>query len=136
MPEFSDLTISAEKVCFIIAKARQFDAKDALTDPGDDSNPSDDGGVAILEDHGDDPVRHELFSFIAGLNEDEQVDLVALMWLGRGDGERDGWSAIRVEAAGAHNNRTAHYLIGTPLLADFLEQALDEFDESCADFED
>ena len=36
----------------------------------------------------------------------------------------------------AHNNRAAHYLIGTPLLADFLEEALDEFGESCADYED
>ena len=136
MPEFSDLTISAEKVCFIIAKARQFDAKDAVTDPGDDSNPSDDGGRAILEDHPDDAVRQELAEFIAGLNVDEQVDLVALAWLGRGDGDRDDWAELRDQAAQAHNHRTARYLLGTPLLADYLGEALDQFGQSCEDSEE
>ena len=88
MPEFSDLTISTEQVCFIVGKARQFDAKDAVTDPDSGSNPSDDGNLAVLEDHANDPVRHELMTFIADLNVDEQVDLVALFWLGRGDGCR------------------------------------------------
>jgi hypothetical protein len=78
MAEFSDLSISAENVCYVIAKARQFDAKDEVTDPDDSSNPSDDGGRAILEDHADDPVQKEFITFVAGLNVDEQVDLVAL----------------------------------------------------------
>jgi hypothetical protein len=135
MPEFSDLTISAEKVCFVVAKARQFDAKDVLTDPGDDSNPTDDGGRAILEDHADDPVRQELAQFIAGLNIDEQIDLVALAWLGRGDGDLDGWVDLRTAASDAHNTRTARYLIGTPLLADYLEEALAAFGESCEGYD-
>jgi hypothetical protein len=136
MPEFSDLSISGEKVCFVAAKARQFDAKDVLTDPGDDSNPTDDGGRAILEDHADDPVRQELVEFISGLNVDEQIDLVALAWLGRGDGDLDSWSDLRLQASEAHNARTASYLIGTPLLADYLEEALDQFGESCEDYEE
>jgi hypothetical protein len=135
MPEFSDLTISAEKVCFVVAKARQFDAKDVLTDPGDDSNPTDDGGRAILEDHADDPVRQELAQFIAGLNIDEQIDLVALAWLGRGDGDLDGWVDLRTAASDAHNTRTARYLIGTPLLAEYLEEALAAFGESCEGYD-
>jgi hypothetical protein len=32
----------------------------------------------VLEDHGDDPVRAELIAIIRNLNEDEQIDLVAL----------------------------------------------------------
>ena len=36
------LSISPEKVCFIIVKAREFDAKDAVTDPDPGSNPTDD----------------------------------------------------------------------------------------------
>jgi hypothetical protein len=135
MPEFSELSISAEKVCFVVAKARQFDAKDVLTDPGDDSNPTDDRSIAVLEDHPEDPVRQELVQFIAGLNVDEQIDLVALTWLGRGDGDLDGWSDLRNEAGEAHNERTARYLIGTPLLGDYLEEALAQFGESCEDYE-
>jgi len=69
------------------------------------------------------------------LNEDEQIDLVALAWLGRGDGTIDDWAELRAEAARAHNKRTAAYLLGMPLLADHLDEALSQFDRSCDDFE-
>lgn len=135
MAEAPELSISPEKVCFIIVKAREFDAKDVLTDPGEGSNPSDDGMRSVLEDHADDPVRRELVAVISALNEDEQVDLVALAWLGRGDGDIDGWDEIRAEAARAHNARTASYLLGEPLLADYLEDGLSACGLSCEEFE-
>ena len=69
------------------------------------------------------------------MNVDEQVDLVALMWLGRGDGDLDNWRDLRPEASRAHNNRTARYLIETPMLADYLEEALSQFGKSFEDFE-
>lgn len=87
MAKFPSLSISPEKAYFIIAKARQFDAKDGVTDPDSGSNASDDGMRSVLEDRKDDPVLSELTSFIHDLNDDEQIDLVALTWLGRGDGE-------------------------------------------------
>jgi Protein of unknown function (DUF3775) len=130
-----DLSISPEKVCFIIVKARQFDAKYAVTEPDPGSNASDDGMLEVLEDHSDDPVRAELASSIWALNVDEQIDLVALAWLGRGDGDLANWDELRAEASRAHNNRTASYLLGMPLLADYLEEGLSLFGESCADFE-
>jgi hypothetical protein len=130
-----DLSISTEKVCFIVVKARQFDVKDAVTEPDPGSNASDDGMRSVLEDHGDDPVRAELASVIWALNEDEQIDLVALAWLGRGDGELENWDDLRGEASRAHNDRTAAYLLGMPLLADYLEEGLAQFGESCADSE-
>jgi hypothetical protein len=86
---------------------------------------------AVLEDHADDPVRVEFVTFVHDLNLDEQVDLVTLAWLGRGDGDLDSWDELRSEAARAHNNRTASYLLGTPLLADYLEDALSQFGEAC-----
>jgi hypothetical protein len=130
------LTISPETVCFIIVKAREFDAKDAVTEPDPASNPTDDRDVAVLEDHADDPVVEELTWVINSLSEDEQVDLVALMWLGRDDYTRGDWPGLREEAAGAHNRRrTATYLLGTPLLGDFLEEGLSMLGYSCAEFE-
>ena len=78
----SPLTISPETVCFIILKAREFDVKDAVTEPDPASNPSDDRDAAVLEDHSDDPVVEELTSLINALSEDEQIDLVTLTWLG------------------------------------------------------
>jgi hypothetical protein len=129
------LTISPEKVCFIIVKAREFDAKDEVTEPDPASNPSDDKDVSVLEEHADDPVVEELTSLINSLSEDEQIDLVALMWLGRDDYSASDWSEVRREAARAHNDRTAEYLIGTPLLADFLEEGLSKLDYSCEEYE-
>ena len=104
------LTISPEKVCFIIIKAKEFDAKDEVTEPDPGSNPSDDRDVSILEDHIDDPVVEELTSLINSLSEDEQIDLVTLAWLGRDDYSSNDWPTVREEAARAHNNRTASYL--------------------------
>lgn len=126
-----DLSISTEKLCFLIAKAREFDAKDEVTDPDDSSNASDDAMVSVLEDHRDDPVVQEIAAVIHSMSIDEQVDLVTLAWLGRGDGTLDDWDALRAEAARAHNNRTASYLLGTPLLPDYLEEALAQFGISC-----
>lgn len=130
-----DLSIATEKVCFIVVKAREFDVKDVVTDPDDASNASDDNMISVLEDHGDDPVANELRGFIDALDEDEQTDLVALAWLGRGDGTIDDWRELRAEAARAHNKRTASYLLGMPLLADHLEEALAQLGRSCDDFE-
>jgi len=129
------LSISAEKVCYLIIKTREFEAKDEETETDPGSNPSDDRMVSILEEHGDDPVEQELTSFIDGLSEDEQVDLVALTWLGRGDGSIQDWSDLRQQAADAHNDRTAAYLLGIPLLPDYLEEALAVFGRSCEEFE-
>jgi Protein of unknown function (DUF3775) len=133
--EESPLTISPEKVCFIIIKAREFDAKDEVTEPDPGSNPTDDKDVAVLEDHRDDPVVEELTSLINSLSEDEQIDLVALAWLGRDDYSADDWPAVREEAARAHNQRTADYLLGMPLVGDFLEEGLSMLGYSCDEFE-
>lgn len=129
------LTISPEKVCFIIIKAREFDAKDETTDPDPASNPSDDKEAAVLEFHDDDPVVEELTSLIDSLSVDERVDLVALLWLGREENTVDDWPSIRDEAEAAHNEHTAEYLLGTPLLGDFLEEGLALLGHSCVEFE-
>ncbi|AMJ59679.1 hypothetical protein AXW83_04605 [Bosea sp. PAMC 26642] len=135
MTELAELGIATRKVCFILSKARQFDAKEGVTDPGSGSNAIDDGMVDVLEDDRSDPVEQELKSFIQDLDIDEQVDLVALAWLGRGDGAIGDWSRLQSDARYAHNTRTAAYLMGLPLLADYLAEGLSLFGESCEDFD-
>ena len=129
------LSIATEKICFLIVKAREYDVKDVTTNPDDGSNPADDHMIAVLEEHRDDPTRREIIGFIAAMNEDEQVDLVALTWLGRGDGTIEEWASLRAEALRAHNRRTASYLLGMPLLSDYLEEGLAQFGLSCEDVE-
>lgn len=133
MDAASTLGISSEKVCYIIVKARQFEAKDVVADPDSGSNPTDDGVVSVLEDQPDDPVYDELMAFIAGLDEDEQVDLIALTWLGRGDASVEEWDDLRSEAARTRNERTAAYLLGLPLLPEHLQEGLSQFGRSCED---
>jgi hypothetical protein len=135
MKAVPSLSIAAENVCFVIIKAREYDVKDAVTDPNDSSNATDDGMISVLEDHGDDPVAQELTEFIQAMDEDEQIDLVALTWLGRGDGTLDEWADLRAEAQRAHNRRTAAYLLGIPLLSDYLEEGLSQFGLGCEDVE-
>lgn len=129
------LTINPEKVCHVVVKARVLDAKEDVSDPSSGSNPTDDGATDILEDFADDPTRQELIEFIRALDEDEQVELVALSWLGRGTYEFDEWEEALEEAHAAHNERTAEYLTGLPLLGDYLEEGLAAFGESCEGFE-
>jgi hypothetical protein len=130
MPE---LAISAEKVRFLIEKTREFDVKEGASDPDSGSNPADDNMVDVLADNSDDPVVREIAGFINAMSEDERVDLVALMRLGRGDGAIEEWDDLRREAADGANHRTTSYLLGEPLVSDYLAEGLDAFGRTWTD---
>jgi len=127
-----DLAISAEKIAFVIEKAREFDVKESNVDLDSGSNAADDDMIDVLEDNGQDPVYRELTSFIRALNEDEQLDLVTLMWLGRGDGTIEEWDELRARALDARSAyddpraEATRYLLGEPMLGDLLADGLDE----------
>src|SRR5512143_924047 len=134
MRTIPNLSISPEKVFFIITKSRQSESETGgggvILDTGDDDMSYGRGG------RGEETDRAELAGFIRDLNVDEQIDLVALMWLGRGDGDLGNWRDLRAQAMQAHNKRTASYLIGTPMLADYLEEAMTQFGKSAEEFEE
>lgn len=129
------MNISIEKVCFIIVKAREFDAKVDPVEPDPGSNPTDSGECEVLEDYADDPTFIELRTAINGLNEDEVIDLIALAWLGRGDFAKEDWDEARDLAAQRHRRRSALYLTGMPALGDYLEEGLSQLGYSCEDYE-
>ena len=126
-----ELGIGTEKVCYVIQKARMFDVKEEVSDPGSGSNASDDDMRDILEDFADDATRQELVEYIRSLDEEEQAALVALAWVGRDTYDADEWKDAVAEARRAHNKRTAEYLLSLPMLGDYLEEGLDAFGESC-----
>jgi hypothetical protein len=109
------LNINTETVEYIIDKAHEFQMLGENT--ADDSV------------EGDDPTYAELKTTIDDLEPDQQVDLVSLMWLGRGDYSVDEWESALEDARESWNNRTAEYLIGTPLLADYLTAGLDQLSD-------
>ncbi len=129
------LRISTEKVCYVVIKAREFDVKVAPEWMDTGSNPTYDGMTRVLEDYRDDPTLAELSSYLRNLNQDELEDLIALMLLGRGDYSLDEWEDLMSAAAELREEHPVRYLIGIPLLGDYLEDGLDEFGLSCADFE-
>ncbi len=130
-----DLEISVQKVCYIIVKAREFDVKTEPVEPDPGSDPPDDGEREVIEDYGDDATEAELSDAIAGLNEDEIIDLIALAWVGRGDFERAEWQNARALAEERHGRDPAAYLLGLPTLGDFLEEGLAALGYSCLDYE-
>lgn len=129
------ISIDPEQMCFIIIKARQFDAKVAPDDPDSGSNPVDDRDIDILQDFADDPTLQELTGAIEALNLDQQAELLAMCWLGRGDYTAEDWNAALELARGTRDGDLTGYLVGTPLLGDFLEEAYSQLGYSCESYE-
>lgn len=131
-----ELTISAEKLCFLVVKAREFDVKTGVVEADPGSNPVDSGMSEVLEDYTGDATLTELKDAIETLNEDEVVDVIAIAWLGRGDYEADEWREARQLARERNQEGSAgEYLTGIPLLADLLEEGFSMLGHSCADIE-
>lgn len=130
-----DLEIDPATVCFLIAKARAFDAKVGAADRDDVSQQGEDEMHDVLEDYGDDPVVEEIRSTIHDLNVDEQVELVALTWVGRGDFAAEEWDDALAAAQERRTGPTADYLLGVPLLGDLLEEGFTALGYSCEDYE-
>ena len=107
------LDLNPETVYFIISRAHEFQTREFETGDEDDAGPRD-------------PALAELKATIEDLEPDQQVALVGLMWLGRGDYSSDEWDRVLDEARESWNERTAEYLIGTPLLADYLTDGLEQ----------
>jgi hypothetical protein len=129
------LSISPEKVAYLIVKTREFDVQDVNSDPDSGSDPIDDNMIDVLEDHEDNPVRQEIRDFVATLDDDEKADLIALMQLGREDGTMEEWEAMRAQGLREHGGRVAAYLLGQPLVSDYLEEGLGQLGISIAEFE-
>lgn len=136
------MDIALETVCYIIHRAREVMADldtleaddEAGGRSGDDLNddlPEDDEDAGGNEN----PELEDLREYINALNEDEQADLVALTWIGRGTYTAEDWDEAVEVAHEEHPRRVAKYLLSQPLLADELEEGLSEMGLSCEDVE-
>lgn len=125
--------VSSEKVCFVIVKSREFDAKEAAPyeDPG--GNATDDGDHQILSDQPDDSVYEELMSFFQSLSDEELCELHAMVMLGRGDVDMDNWDEAVQTAQDDLDENTPKHLLEIPLISDYLAEALSQFGQSCVD---
>lgn len=122
----ADFAVDRETLAYIVLKAKAFDGLVASDDRSDASDAVDDGFVDALEDERDNPVQRELGVAIRQLSEDAKATLVALAWLGRGDYERSEWREAVAAARERGGTPTARYLMGMPLLGDYLEDGADK----------
>lgn len=153
------LEMDSDKVCYLVVKMREYEEEGLiraefeqddegsnlhLGEEGEDDNElGDEEGFVSLDEQdeeegetSEDTYLDELVGYIQSLDEEEQIELIALTWLGRGDYEKDEWRAAIEAARDRHNERTAQYLLGMPLLANYLEEGLAAFDLSCTDFDE
>jgi hypothetical protein len=129
-----ELTIESDEAFFILLKARAFDEQTPVSDPDSGSNAADDGAVDALEDDPDATTQRELVAAITDLNDDAQLDLIALIWIGRGDYALADWKEARLAAADIGRTRLPRYVLGLPLVSDYLAEALSQFGLSLEDY--
>ena len=83
-----------------------------------------------------DRAEGELRGFIDRLTEEEQVALVAVMWVGRGAFEPGDLPEALETAANEATTPTADYLIGSPHVSDHLEAGMEALGLSISEDED
>ncbi|CAA2102234.1 MULTISPECIES: DUF3775 domain-containing protein [Methylobacterium] len=120
------MDIAVDKVTEIILRVRALDVKEGATDPDSGSNPIDDGSTDVLTSGTDDATESEVRSMISGLNDDERANLLALLYVGRGDMEAEEWGeAVRFarerEAVG---EGALHEIMASPDAGDLLDEGL------------
>lgn len=122
--------LDPSKVCFLIAKIREFDIQ-AEENEGSDSNATDDGFAAVYDTAPKGSVYKEVAEFIRAMDVDERRELVALSLLGRGEFGTGEWSDALEAAAARPALASVKVMLEDPLLSDELEEGLDMFGLSC-----
>lgn len=127
--------LSQDKVEFVISMAREVgEASLAIIgeELAEEKEPTQYSELSLAakaqdsasEDFAGDSAYQELKSVINGMNVEERSELVALMWLGRGTYTKSEWASAVDDARDASNDHTAEYLMGAPLLPDFLTEGM------------
>ena len=113
------LSIDPDYLRRLILKVRSFMGKEAMEVPDEGSNPTDDEmPSSALQEEGDDLSREEVVEEIRGLEPRQQAELVALMWLGRDEGEPEEFEDLVRQAAERREVPTENYLLDHPLVAE------------------
>jgi len=131
----AELRISTEKVCDLIEMAREVAGKVPPT-TGDNTTTGDDSELVTIEEpegigEDEDSRRREIVEFIAGLNVEEQTDLLALIIVGRGDYDAGEWDDAVAEAESRIAARDPDYMIGDAALPQYLGDGLEALGRAC-----
>lgn len=125
------LQANPDDVCQLAQLARDFHAQDAVIVDQEPESLTDDLVFDAMERHGEDPIVAEFRNIIADLDRGQQVQVVALMWIGRGDYDLSEWDRAKMDADEQKTDYTADYLLAHPLLADYLDEGLEVLGYHC-----
>lgn len=125
------LQVNPETVCRLIELAQSYHVKEQTAFPEDGGNAVDDWSQQMLADHKDSSGYDEFASIINDIDEDQQQEVVALLWVGRGDYTVEEWDSVLQQAKEQWTPDTARYLIDHPLLADYLRDGLEQHGHTC-----
>jgi hypothetical protein len=121
-----DLSLSPDYIARLVFKMRGVQAREAEVDPDPGSNAIDDDMVDALQDSADDLSREEIREEIRDLGPEEQAELVALLWTGRGDAEPAEWDATLGMARERAVSPTEDYLLQEPLVAEYWAEGAEQ----------
>jgi hypothetical protein len=120
------LSIDPDYLRRLVIKVRAFMGKEAPEVPDEGSNPTDDAmPSSALQDEADDLSREEVVEEIQGLEPRQQAELVALMWLGRDEGEPEEFAQLVQQALERREVPTEDYLLDHPMVADHWLEGMD-----------
>ncbi len=125
------LNLNPDTVCELINAARTFHSQDAVALPDEPTTPESDWAARLLEPHSDEPSFQAFKLLVDDLEPDQQQQVVALLWLGRGDYSLEEWEDAIEQACADWTPDTAAYLLAHPLLADHLREGLELHGYSC-----
>ncbi len=111
----------------IILKAREINIADDLKMPDSQNDLSDTEWRQAKAEYQEDESTLELKALITDLESDQQLQVIALMYVGRGDFKENEWNAALTQARTIPAQTRADYLLSKPMLADYLEEGLSLF---------
>lgn len=124
--------LKPETAGYIIVRMRSFGDEEDWSESSDvmqgDFNPRDEDVSLLVDRPMVMPQEAEVSDAINGLSIDEQCELIALAWIGRGDYTPSEWRQALREAKQRWNKRTPSYLTGMTMLAEYLEEGLSVLD--------
>jgi hypothetical protein len=127
------LHIALDSICALIEMAREFQSKEQVVLPDDPSSPTEEWALQVLADHSEDYSVQAMTEAIGEMSQRQRAELVALMWLGRGDYEVEEWDSAVNDALGDYSMKAASYLLAHPMVSDNLEEGLLALGYSCQD---
>ncbi|MCE4224399.1 DUF3775 domain-containing protein [Methylobacterium sp. C25] len=121
------MDIAVDTITELVLRLKALEVKEGITDPDSGSNPIDDGATDVLTSGTDDATESEVRGLIRGLNDDQRANLLALLYVGRGDYDARDWDGALAFARDrqAAGDGAIKELLHTPNAADLLEEGLD-----------